>query len=93
MRAKQKVSVTVHGDLLHQVDRLAGEMNRSAVFEQALASWLRQRRQVQLDDAIEAYYRGQTDVERAEDERWASLGDDTVRDQWATHGRLDDVDE
>lgn len=93
MRAKQKVSVTVHGDLLRQVDRLAGDMNRSAVFEQALTSWLRHRRQVQLDDAIEAYYRGQTDAERGEDERWTSLGDDTVRAQWPTHGRRNDADE
>jgi hypothetical protein len=53
-------------------------MSRSAVFEQALASWVRQRRQRELDHAIEHYYRSLSLAERAEDDRWAALGDDTA---------------
>ena len=53
MQGKTKVSVSVHTDLLREVHRVAGEMSRSAVFEQALASWLRTQRQVGLDAAVE----------------------------------------
>ena len=82
MNAKAKVSVTVRGDLLQQVDRLSGKRNRSAVFEQALSWWLRRRKQAALDKAIEAYYRALCNSEKAEDEAWARLGDDTVRRRW-----------
>jgi hypothetical protein len=57
-------------------------LSRSAVFEQALASWLRQQRQRQLDHAIEEYYRSVRASEKADNEAWASLGDDTVRRSW-----------
>ena len=55
---------------------------RSAVFDQALAHWLRDRRQVQLERAIEDYYTSLTAAERAEDDTWAETGDDTVRRVW-----------
>jgi hypothetical protein len=82
MRAKAKVSVTVDRGLLREVDRLAGRTSRSRVFEDALAAWVRGKGQVELDRAIERYYRAQTASERAEDEAWASTGDDTVRKAW-----------
>lgn len=83
MQAKRKVSVTVPEDLLAEVDRLAGDLSRSAVFAQALVSWLRQHRQADLDRAIERYYRCLNQDERAEDAEWAALGDETVRNRWA----------
>lgn len=67
MQTKRKVSVTVPEDLLEEVDRLAGDLSRSAVFEQALVSWLRQHRQADLDQAIKRYYRSLSQEERAED--------------------------
>ena len=82
MQGKTKVSVSVHTHLLREVQRVAGEMSRSAVFEQALGGWLRQRRQAQLDQAIEDYYRSLQASERAEDDAWASGGDETVRRSW-----------
>ena len=82
MRGKTKVSVSVETDLLREVDRVAGYPSRSAVFEQALAGWLRQQRRAQLDRSIEDYYLSLTAVERAEDEVWASTGDDAVRRLW-----------
>jgi metal-responsive CopG/Arc/MetJ family transcriptional regulator len=82
MQTKRKVSVTVPEDLLEEVDRLAGDLSRSAVFEQALVSWLRQHRQANLDQAIERCYRSLSQDERAEDTAWAALGDETVRDRW-----------
>jgi metal-responsive CopG/Arc/MetJ family transcriptional regulator len=83
MQTKRKVSVTVLEDILEEVDRLAGDMSRSAVFEQALVSWLRQHRQADLDRAIERYYRSLNQDESAEDAEWAALGDETIRDRWA----------
>ena len=81
MQTKRKVSVTVPEDLLEEVDRLAGALSRSAIFEQALVSWLRQRRQADLDHAIERYYHSLNQDERAEDAAWAALGDETVRNR------------
>jgi metal-responsive CopG/Arc/MetJ family transcriptional regulator len=83
MQTKRKVSVTVPENLLAEVDRLAGTLSRSAVFDQALVSWLRQQRQADLDRAIERYYRSLKQDESAEDAEWAALGDETVRDRWA----------
>ncbi len=83
MQTKKKVSVTVQEDLLEEVDRIAGALSRSNVFEQALVWWLRQRRQADLDQAIERYYRTLNEEERVEDAEWAGLGDETVRERWA----------
>ncbi|HXQ20543.1 MAG TPA: hypothetical protein VN812_02630 [Candidatus Acidoferrales bacterium] len=82
MRGKTKVSVTVHADLLREVQRVAGAMSRSAVFEQALAGWLRRQRQAQLNRAIEDYYISLGAAERAEDAEWADSGDEAVRRSW-----------
>lgn len=82
MQIKRKVSVAVPESLLEEVDRLVGALSRSAVFEQALVSWLRQHRQANLDQAIERYYRSLNQDEKAEDATWATLGDKTVRDRW-----------
>jgi metal-responsive CopG/Arc/MetJ family transcriptional regulator len=80
--AKAKVSVTVDRTLLREVDRLAGSMTRSQVFEHALAAWVRRRGQAELDRAIEGYYRSLSAAERREDEGWASLGDEAARRAW-----------
>jgi len=82
MGPKAKVSVTVDRDLLREVDRLAGRASRSRVFGDALAAWIRRKGQVELDRAIERYYRAQSAAERSEDETWASAGDETVRTSW-----------
>jgi metal-responsive CopG/Arc/MetJ family transcriptional regulator len=85
MQPKRKVSVTIRGDLVDEVDHIAGELARSAIFEQALAAWLRTRRRAGLDEAIERYYRALSDEEKSEDRRWAALGDETVRESWSEH--------
>ena len=87
MQTKRKVSVTVPEDLLEEVERLAGALSRSAVFEQALVSWIRQHRQGALDHAIERYYRSLSQEERTEDAAWAALGDETVRNHWEESDR------
>jgi metal-responsive CopG/Arc/MetJ family transcriptional regulator len=80
--AKTKISVMVDDTLLREVDKLAHGRKRSEVFENALAAWVRRHRQVQLDQAIEAYYRTQSARERGEDQSWAALGDEAVRREW-----------
>ena len=80
MRAKKKISVTVQLELLEEVDRIAGTLSRSAVFEQALASWLRQQRKNKLDLEIEHYYKSMTDEEHAGDAEWATLGDESIKE-------------
>lgn len=87
MQAKTKVSVSVQTSLLREVERAAGDMTRSAIFEKALADWLRERRRTQLDRAVESYYRSLTVPEVAEDNDWATLGDDTVRRSWSSQKR------
>ena len=82
MSAKTKISVMVDDTLLREVDKLAHGRKRSEVFANALAAWVRRHRQVQLDQAIEAYYRTQGARERGEDQSWAALGDETVRREW-----------
>jgi metal-responsive CopG/Arc/MetJ family transcriptional regulator len=82
MRGKTKVSVSVQTNLLREIDRLGGEMSRSAIFEQALVGWLRRHRQARLDHAIEDYYRSLTASEQREDAAWAGLGDEAVRRNW-----------
>ena len=82
MGAKTKISVMVDDTLLREVDKLAHGRKRSEVFENALAAWVRRHRQVQLDQAIEAYYRMQGAWGRGEDQIWAALGDEAVRREW-----------
>jgi len=82
MRGKTKVSVSVHTHLLREVQRVAGDMSRSAIFEQALVGWLRRHRQAQLDRAIEDYYLSLKASERDQDDAWAGVGDEAVRWSW-----------
>jgi len=82
MAGKAKVSVTVDRRLLHDVDRLAGAMSRSEVFQEALAAWVRARGRAELDRAIERYYRSLRSAERREDDEWAAQGDEVVGEGW-----------
>ena len=82
MEAKTKVSVTVQSELLREVDRAAGGRSRSAVFEEAVASWVRCQRKVDLDRAIEVYYRSLDKDERVEDAEWARLADESIKAGW-----------
>ena len=83
MRGKTKVSVSVQTSLLHEVQRVAGGASRSAIFGQALAHWLRERRQAGLERSIEDYYNTLSVAERTENDAWAESGDDTVRRVWS----------
>ncbi len=79
---KAKVSVTVEDSLLRQVDRVARGASRSEVFEDALTSWLRNRRRERLEEEIELYYRSLSDAEREEDSAWAELSGRFLGESW-----------
>ena len=80
--SKAKVSVTVDRSLLRRCDRAARGATRSAVFEKALETWLRNLRQRSLEEDIERYYSSQGTAERAEDSEWASLAPRVLGETW-----------
>jgi metal-responsive CopG/Arc/MetJ family transcriptional regulator len=79
---KTKVSVTVEGSLLQQVEQMARGASRSEVFEIALASWLRNRRRERLEEEIELYYRSLSASEGEEDAAWAELSGQMLGESW-----------
>jgi metal-responsive CopG/Arc/MetJ family transcriptional regulator len=70
---KTKISVTVEGSMLRQVDRMARGASRSEIVENALASWLRSRRREKLEEEIELYYLSLGAADRVEDAEWSEL--------------------
>ena len=79
---KTKISVTVEGSLLREVDRMARGASRSEVFENALAGWLRNRRRARLEEEIELYYRSLGAAEHEEDAAWAELSSRLLGESW-----------
>jgi metal-responsive CopG/Arc/MetJ family transcriptional regulator len=79
---KTKVSVTVEGSLLLQVERMARGASRSEVVEIALASWVRNRRREKLEEEIELYYRSLGAAEGEEDASWAELSGRLLGESW-----------
>lgn len=79
---KTKISVTVEGSVLRQVDRMARGATRSQVVEEALARWLRNRRREKLEEEVEAYYRSLGAADRDEDARWAELSGRLLGETW-----------
>lgn len=79
---KTKISVTVEGSVLRQVDRMARGASRSEIVENALAAWLRTRRRENLEKEIEIYYRSLDAADRDEDAEWAELSGSLAREAW-----------
>ncbi len=79
---KAKISVTVEGSVLRQVDLLARGTSRSEVVEKALAGWLRNRRREALENEIELYYRSLGAPDREEDAGWAELSGRQLGETW-----------
>ena len=64
---KQRISITVDSQLLHDIDRLSD--NRSAAVEQGLKLWRRQ----QIEDQLRAQYQKQGQAAQKLEEDWAEL--------------------
>lgn len=79
---KTKISVTVEGSVLRQVDRMARGASRSKIVENALATWLRSRRRESLETEIEAYYLSLGASDHEEDAEWAEHSGNLTRESW-----------
>ncbi len=79
---KTKISVTVEGSVLRQVDRMARGASRSEIVENALTTWLRSRRRESLEQGIEDYYLSLSAADRDEDAEWAELSGSLARESW-----------
>lgn len=80
---KTKVSVTIETSVLERVDRLSDGKSRSEIVERALKRWLNERRRVELDEQIAAYYRDRQQDELAEDREWSELSAKQIGKTWS----------
>jgi metal-responsive CopG/Arc/MetJ family transcriptional regulator len=81
--SKAKLSVTVDSRLVEELDELAQDSSRSRVVEQALTSWLRERRRRRLEHEIERYYADMAPAEQAENAEWAELAAESLDRSWS----------
>jgi metal-responsive CopG/Arc/MetJ family transcriptional regulator len=81
--SKAKLSVTVDSRLVEELDELAQDSSRSRVVEQALTSWLRERRRRRLEHEIERYYADMAPAEQAENAEWAELSAESLDRSWS----------
>lgn len=82
---KIKVSLTLDEKVLRAVDREASRVprtNRSAFIETVLRGWLDQRQRSALHEEIATYYLQRSAAESEEDDTWAELGDQAIREVW-----------
>lgn len=79
---KTKVSVTIEQSVVERVDRLSGGLSRSEIVERALKRWLNERRRLELEDEIAAYYLERREEESVEDRKWAELGARYIEKTW-----------
>lgn len=79
---KTKVSVTIERSVLERVDRISAGMSRSEIIERALKRWLSERRRLELEDQIAAYYLDRRVEESSEDREWAELSAAQIGKTW-----------
>ena len=81
---KAKLTVTISGDVVDQIDEIARGKGapRSQVMEEALRYWLRQTRKRAVEKDIEAYYLSLTDKEKKEDREWMKTTAESARRTW-----------
>jgi len=81
--AKTKVSVTIEQSVLERVDRASVGMSRSEIVERALKRWLTDRRRLELEEQIAAYYLDQQADEAAADREWSELSANQIGKTWS----------
>jgi len=79
---KTKVSVTIEQSVLERVDRLSEGKSRSEIVERALKRWLIERRRLELEEQIAAYYSDRQKDELAEDREWSELSGKQIGKTW-----------
>ena len=79
---KTKVSVTIEQSVLERVDRVSEGKSRSEIVERALKRWLTERRRLELEEQIAAYYSDRQKDELAEDREWSELSGKQIGKTW-----------
>ena len=82
---KTKITVTVSPDLVRQLDALLdspGAGSRSRLVEEAIARWLRDRAQKELECQTEEYYLSLSKAERKEDMQWSRVTARSAKVLW-----------
>jgi metal-responsive CopG/Arc/MetJ family transcriptional regulator len=77
----RKVTLSIPNELVEIIDAYINEhpgTTRSGVCAEALRRWMRER----LEAEIEAYYRTQSDEERADDDEWRAIATESARRLW-----------
>jgi len=80
--AKTKVSVTIEQSVLERVDRVSKGKSRSEIVESALKRWLIERRRLELEEQIAAYYLDRKADESAEAREWSELSAKQIGKTW-----------
>ena len=78
---KQRISITVDSQLLHDIDRLTN--NRSAAVEQGLRLWRRQ----QIEDQLRDSYLNQSPEDQQLEADWAELAQNQMEEILAEEER------
>ena len=79
---KAKVSVTIEQSVLERIDRISAGRSRSEIVERALKRWLNERRRLELEEQIAAYYADRQEEASIEDREWAELSASQVGKTW-----------
>ena len=80
--AKTKVSVTIEQSVLERVERMSKGASRSEIVERALKRWLNERRRLELEEQIAAYYADRQADELTEDREWSDLSAQQIGKTW-----------
>jgi len=80
--AKIKVSMTIEQSVLERVDRVSEGKSRSEIVESALKRWLIERRRLELEEQIAAYYLDRKADESAEAREWSELSAKQIGKTW-----------
>jgi metal-responsive CopG/Arc/MetJ family transcriptional regulator len=74
--------VTIEQSVLERVDRVSEGKSRSEIVERALKRWLTERRRLELEEQIVAYYSERQEDELAEDREWSELSAKQIGKTW-----------
>lgn len=84
-KAKAKITISLEQELLAKVDKAV--MNheapsRSAIMEEALKRWEKERKHRSLDLGVEEYYKSLTSREHLEDNDWTHFTGEHAVHHW-----------
>lgn len=81
---KEKLTVTISGDLVNEIDEIAKEKGtpRSQVMEEMLRDSLQKTKKRAIEKDIEAYYLSLTKKEKKENNEWAKIATESAKRSW-----------